>query len=111
MSELMPYGASNLELSKKDARIQNQALTRLGAKSEIEMAKIEANAQLMAHKAAAVSYVAGRAMQEATNLSQMEQQLATLTPLVTTRLQGIADAASLALVNIIFEAQSVGGFR
>jgi hypothetical protein len=49
----------------------------------------------------AVGYVGKKAMQEVALISQLEQQLSTLVPLATSRLQAIGDITALSAAEIV----------
>ena len=65
------------------------------------VAEIEAEAELQATRVMAVSYVGKRAMHEVAVVSQLEQQLATLVPMATSRLQAIGDMLALDMADVV----------
>jgi hypothetical protein len=103
MPNLIPFDQSNTfnGLTRPRSRELARTLGSLQAGLRMETARIEAAAEVQALKADAVTFVGKRAMQDVAMLSQLEQQLATLVPMATGRLQGIADMTSLAIAEVV----------
>lgn len=98
-NELVP--TNNNSIKSRASRYSSRALARLDAQTEIGIAQIESQAELQAARIMAVSYVGKRAMHEVAMLSQLEQQLATLIPMATSRLQAIGDVVALAAADVV----------
>ncbi len=81
-----------------------RGLADLEDRAQIMSAHIETSAEVQARRADAIGAVAGRAMQDAALLSQMEQQLAQTVPMASGRLALIADSAALALAEVVHDA-------
>jgi hypothetical protein len=99
MSSIVP--ATSTSATSRQARYAGRALARLDSHTEIEMAKIESVAELQVCRVMAVTYVGKRAMHEVAMLSQLEQQLATLVPMATSRLQAIGDLVALEAADVV----------
>ena len=99
MSNLVPVPTGGL--SSRGSRYAGRALARLDAQTDIGLADIESKAEIQAARVMAVSYVGKRAMHEVAMISQLEQQLATLVPLATTRLQAIGDMVALSAAELV----------
>ena len=69
MSEIIPYSG---RLAKRDSRAVRAELSRLDARGQVELARINQQADLQAERVAAVGYVGKRAMHEVAMLSQLE---------------------------------------
>lgn len=102
--------ASNLSLfspgsglARPAHRRMQRELDRLDKNGQLEIARINQAADIQAERVAAVGYVGKVALREVAMLSQTEQQLASLVPMATGRLQGIADLAALALADVVAE--------
>jgi hypothetical protein len=79
----------------------NRELARISGATDIEMAIVQAKAELEIAKLDGLQAVAGRAMQGVALVSQLEQQLAQTVPLAASRLQAIGDMHSLATAEIL----------
>lgn len=102
MGSLMPYDQGPvLGRSNRQSRQLARATGQLQLGANVEMARIEAAAEVQAVRADAVTYVARRAMQDVAMLSQLEQQLATLVPMASGRLAAIGDIASIAIAEVV----------
>jgi len=71
------------------------------AATRLEIARIEAAADIQAVRADAVTYAGKRAMHDAALLTRLEQQLALMVPMASGRLQAIADITALALAEVV----------
>jgi hypothetical protein len=74
---------------------QGRELTRLVASTELAIAETAAEAAKGMARLDAVDAVAQRGMQGVALVSQMEQQLAQMVPIATSRLQAIGDMHAL----------------
>jgi hypothetical protein len=101
MSNLIPYDQDRPVMRRAEARQLSRSLGSLRTHSRLEMARIEAAAEVQATRADAVTYVGRRAMQDVAMLSQLEQQLATLVPMASGRLAAIGDIASIAIAEVV----------
>ena len=99
MSELVRRAPS--VLSGREARVVSRDLARLDGHGRLELARVEQAANLQAARVRAVGYVNRRAMHEVAMLSQLEQQLASLVPMATGRLQAFVDLAALGLAEVV----------
>ena len=99
---------SNLVLASvgspsRRSRYASRALVRLDEDTEVNLAVVEAKAEVQAAKAMAVSYVGKRAMHEVAMVSQLEQQLSAVVPMATSRLQAIGDMVALSAAEVVAE--------
>jgi hypothetical protein len=99
MSNIVPVPTGGL--SSRGSRYRGRALARLDAQTDFALAEIESKAEIQAARVLAVSYVGKRAMHEVAMISQLEQQLATLVPVATTRLQAIGDMVALSAAELV----------
>jgi ABC-type iron transport system FetAB permease component len=99
MSTLIPAGSTSVV--GRQSRYASKALSRLDDRVTVGVAEIEAEAELQATRVMAVSYVGKRAMHEVAVVSQLEQQLATLVPMATSRLQAIGDMLALDMADVV----------
>jgi len=91
-------------LERREDRALSRKLSALDRRRILTMADIEVKAQSQAARAHAVAYVGEQAMQTVAMLSQLEGQLGQICPLAVTRLQGIADMASLGIAEVVANA-------
>lgn len=103
MPNLTPYHRPPVR--RADSRQLTRNLEALEAGLRQEIARIEVAAEVQAVRVAAVVGVGKRALQEVALLTQVEQQLATLVPLATTRLQAIGDVTALAVAEVVSDTQ------
>ncbi len=96
---IVPAGSSSIV--RRESRYTGRALARIDAKTEIGLANIESKAELQVARVVAVAYVGKRAMHEVALVSQLEQQLATLVPMATSRLQAIGDMVALEASDVV----------
>lgn len=99
---------SNLVLASgggqnRRSRYGGRALARLDDDTEYGLAVVESKTEIQAAKAMAVSYVGKRAMHEVAMVSQLEQQLASVVPMATSRLQAIGDIVALSAAEVVAE--------
>lgn len=99
MSTLQPYTPSPLQ-----ARRVSRGLANLAIETGLAIAVTESKAEQEAAVIDAITHVGGRAMQDVALMTQMEQQLATAVPLAASRLQGIGDMTTLAVVDRVASA-------
>jgi hypothetical protein len=99
MSNIIPAGSHGM--ARRGSRPAGRALSRLDDQTEVGIALIESQAELQATRVMAVSYVGKRAMHEVAMVSQLEQQLATLVPMATGRLQAIGDMVALSAADVV----------
>jgi len=96
MSQIQPYGpgASPAAFSR-----QSREIARVVNRSEVAVIKTAAAAHEADARLDAIDHIAGRAMQGVAMVGQLEQQLAQLVPLGTSRLQAVSDMHALLSVN------------
>ena len=100
MSDVVPFRGG---LARRESRQVSRELSRLDAHGQIELARVNQQADIQAERVAAVGYVGKRALHEMAMLSQLEVQLSTLVPSAMPRLQGIADLTALAVADVVSE--------
>lgn len=100
MSEIVPFSGG---LAKRESRQVSRELSRLDARGQVELARINQQADLQAERVAGTAYVGKRAMHEIAMLSQLEVQLSALVPGAMPRLQGIGDLTALAVADLVSE--------
>ena len=100
MSEIVPFGRG---LDRRESRAVGRALSRLGARGHLEMARINQEADLQAERVSGIAYVGKRALHEVALLSQLEVQLTALVPPAQPRLQAIGDMTALAAAEVVAE--------
>lgn len=102
MSQLQPYGpgASPAAYSR-----QSRDIARIVNDSELVVIKTAAAAHEADARLDAIDHIASRAMQGVAMVSQLEQQLAQLVPLGTSRMQALSDMHALLSVNEVAEFQ------
>lgn len=83
---------------------QGRVLARIGQHAEVAVARTNAIAEIESAKLDALQQIAGRAMQGVALVSQLEQQLAQVVPLATSRLQAIGDMHALATAEVVAQA-------
>lgn len=99
MSNIIPSGGAVPVI--RGTRYAGRALSRIDDKVIVGVAEIEAQAELQATRVMAVSYVGKRAMHEVAVVTQLEQQLSTLVPMATSRLQAIGDMLALDMADVV----------
>jgi hypothetical protein len=99
MSNIVP--ARSTGIARRESRYSGRALARIDSRTELGLAEIESQAELQAARVMAVGYVGKRAMHEVAMISQLEQQLATLVPMATARLQAIGDMVALEAADVV----------
>jgi alpha-D-ribose 1-methylphosphonate 5-triphosphate synthase subunit PhnI len=99
MSNLVPAGTNYI--ATRQNRYKGRALARIDDQTDIGLAQIESQAELQVGRVMAVGYVGKRAMHEVALVSQLEQQLATLVPLATSRLQVLGDIVALEAADVV----------
>lgn len=95
MSTVQPYG-----ITQASGR-QSRQLSRIADFTVVEVARASALADLESARLDALQQVAGRAMHGVAMVSQLEQQLAQVVPIATSRLQAIGDFHALATAEIV----------
>lgn len=98
MTQLAKYNRGGLTARE---RRHGRGLAHIDDLTEYGLAEIEAQAELQVAKVQAVGYVCKRAMHEVAMVSQLEQQLATLVPMATARLQAMGDMAALDMADVV----------
>ena len=98
MSALQPYG------TVQTLGRQGRQLARITDSTVIEVARGAAIAEIESGKLDALQQIAGRAMQGVAMVSQLEQQLAQVVPIATSRLQAIGDLHALATAEVVSSA-------
>ncbi len=73
----------------------------MDGQGQLELARINQQADLQAERVSAVGYVGKRAMHEVAMVSQLEVQLSVLVPAAIPRLQGIGDLTALAMADVV----------
>jgi len=99
MSNLVPAGSASV--SRRSDRLSGRVLAQIEAETDIGLARIESAAELQVARVMAVGCVGKQAMHEVALISQLEQQLATLVPMATGRLQAIGDMMALDAAEIV----------
>src|SRR2546430_1791201 len=100
MSALIPFDKP-AGLNRIESRRLTRSLDNLEAGTRMEIARIEAAADVQATRADAVTHVGKRAMRDVALLTQLEQQLALMVPLAASRLQAIGDITALSLAEVV----------
>lgn len=96
-------GVSRRGVSRRVGR----ALNRLDDATGLAVAEVRAEADVQAAHVDAVTAVGQRALVAVAFTTQLEQQLAQLVPLATTRLQGVADLTSLAIGQVVMDTATM----
>jgi hypothetical protein len=78
-----------------------RALARIDQGRRVAIAEADAVADIQAVKVDGLAYVGKVALQDTALLSQLEQQLAQLVPMATSRLQAIADITALGMAEVV----------
>jgi hypothetical protein len=99
MSNLIP--ANSRSLNRTETRTLSRALNVVSHNCDVGLARTDAEAELQGARMMAVSYVGGRALEQVALVTQMEQQLATLVPLATSRLQAVGDMVALMAAEVV----------
>lgn len=99
MSEIVPRGGG----FGRESRRVGRELARMDGQGQLEIARVNQQADLQAERVSAVGYVGKRAMHEVAMVSQLEIQLSSLVPGAIPRLQGIADLTALAMADVVSE--------
>ena len=81
--------------------VQSRAIARLQARTQMELAEVARQAALQVTRVEAVACVGRRAMFETALLTQTEASLAALVPLAASRLQALADVATLGIAEVV----------
>jgi hypothetical protein len=92
--------------SRVQSRQLGRSLARIEDDTAVQIARVEARADIDASKIDAVTVVAQRAMQGVAFVSQIEQQLGATVPIAVTRLQAIGDLATLAMGQVVTDSVS-----
>lgn len=101
MSTLVP--SQNIQPLSLRGRGRSRALSRIDSDTDIALAIVESKAEIQASKASAIAYTGKRAMHEVAMISQLEQQLASVVPMATSRLQAIGDIVALSAAEVVAE--------
>lgn len=83
------------------SRHHGRTLARIEDDTAVQIARVEARADIDVSKIDAVTMVAQRAMQGVAFVSQIEQQLGQTVPIAVTRLQAVGDLATLAMGQVV----------
>jgi hypothetical protein len=89
------------DISRREFSNAGRILARLDRQTEVGLAKIEAETELQVRRLGAIGFTAKRAMHEVAMVSQLEQQLAGIVPISTSRLQAIGDVMALASAEVV----------
>jgi hypothetical protein len=98
MNEMTRYSGG---IARRESRRVSRELARLDGVGQLELARINQQADLQAERVSAVSYVGKRAMHEVAMVSQLDCQLSALVPAAIPRLQGIGDLTALAMADVV----------
>lgn len=82
----------------------SRALARLGDQTTLELARTNAATERELAKLDGLQFVASRAMQGVTMVTQLEQLQSTAVPLAHSRLQAIGDVHALASAEVVASA-------
>lgn len=99
MNDLIPYSGG---LARQSRRVSRE-LAQIEGQGQLELARINQQADLQAERVSAVTYVGKRAMHEVALLSQLESQLIGVVPSALSRVQGLGDMTALALAEVVAE--------
>ncbi len=102
MSDIEMYGGIGRGLTRRTGR----ALQQVKEQTAVQIAQVEARADIDASKIDAVTVVAQRAMQGVAFVSQIEQQLGQAVPIAVTRLQAVGDLATLAMGQVVTDSMT-----
>lgn len=97
MSDLVPIPLG----SAMTRRTAGRHLARVDANTSMELATMNAGADLQAARVQAVCHVGRQAMQSVAMVSQLEGQLGQMVPLAVSRLEAIADMTAFATAEIV----------
>jgi hypothetical protein len=89
------------DVPQRVGRRLGSKLDRLEQDRHLEVARIEARAEVQATRADAVTFVGQVAMHDVAMLSQLEAQLSQVVPMATSRLQALGDVAALSLAEVV----------
>lgn len=103
MSELMRYSQPG-EISTRAERRVSKSISRIAERSVVRSAQIEAEARAQEDKLDAIARVGARALNNTALLSELEVSLARVVPAATSRLESIADIATLASAQVMMDA-------
>ena len=101
MSDLVPFTNARPALRRSESRQLSRDLAVINTQTRVEIACIEAAADIQATRTDAITYVARRGMQNVAMLSQLEQQLAALVPMASGRLAAIGDMSAVAIAEVV----------
>ena len=101
MSNIVRSTGSPSGLSRYEDRLNTRAVARMGAHTEIELARIEHKAVEQAAKVDAVGFVTVTGMHRVAMISEVEQQLAKLSPLGISRVEAIANFGALGIAEVV----------
>jgi hypothetical protein len=104
MSTIDRYGSA--VAGRVQSRQLGRNLARIQDDTSVQIAKVEARADIDASKIDAVTVVAQRAMQGVAFVSQIEQQLGQTVPIAVTRLQAVGDLATLAMGQVVTDSMT-----
>lgn len=102
MADITPY-RQPASVARRSNRGTGRMLARIEQDTDVSLAIVESKAETQAAKAMAISYVGKRAMHEVAMVSQLEQQLAIVVPMATSRLQAIGDVVALSMAEVVAE--------
>ena len=99
MTSIERYRATGTGLAQ--SRQLGRALTRIEDNTAIQVAQVDALADIQSAQVDAVAGVAERAMVNTAVVSQMEQTLGQTLPLAVPRLQAVGDVTALAMCQVV----------
>ena len=99
MTSIERYRATGTGLAQ--SRQLGRALTRIEDNTAIQVAQVDALADIQSAQVDAVAGVAERAMVNTAVVSQMEQTLGQTVPLAVSRLQAVGDVTALAMCQVV----------
>jgi hypothetical protein len=104
MSTIDRYGSA--VAGRVQSRQLGRSLARIEDDTAVQIARVEARADIDASKIDAVTVVAQRAMQGVAFVSQIEQQLGQAVPIAVTRLHAVGDLATLAMGQVVTDSMT-----
>ncbi len=114
MSNIVPIPSTGI--IRRESRAESRAIARLDRETVLRLAALDRQtelrqavttreAQVIEHEVVEFGRVARTTMQEVAITSQLEQQLSSLVPFATTRLQGLGDLVALVGANFVANAE------
>lgn len=104
MSNIVPL--RGMPARRGITRQVGRALDHLSGQTEIDLARVDARAEVQAAQVDAMTAVTQRGLQGAAYITNVEMVLAEATPAAMTRLKVIGDIGSMSLANIVMDTAS-----